>query len=326
LKFIKSSRKAKEGKVKSAADKANKPTEETAEESCGTTSEKSEHTSVNDIMFGLLCPLWQKRARSNKKSKLVFHFNTFCRPIVEVFYYCKGALQQSKTFSLEEGQLSGGALADTEALAEAIRKNFTCERCESVLLVSSDKCFKHTLSYPKINPVKAFSLYRRDIKFSFPDSENRYKAFINAYSHRLGYIYVTQFIPLNIIVSFQKLARLLGSKLVSVDMYTDYLFRAIKSCVSGDCAYVFAKEGRGLVLNSYGGNLTAFEEFPYGDARDVVNNYLLTVSKHEFEYEKAEVSTVLVNSSLSGELEEYFGQIKNFALDLSAYPGGGARI
>lgn len=286
---------------------------------------KSWRKSVWDKLFGCLCPPVNKRAQISKKSGLVFHFNAFGQPFVEVSYYEKGALIKSKTFDISSVR-PDGAPEDTDSLAEAIRAEFDCKNRKSVLLVSSDRCFTHVLSYPKINPVKVFSLYRRDIKFSFPERRSRSKCIVSGYSHPLGYILLTRFIPLSVIESFQKLSQSLGSRLVRVDTYADYLYRCLKCAVREDFAYVYAEGGRGLVLNVCGGSLTAFGEFTYEDVKDVVINYLLTVSKHEFEYEKAEISNVLLSGSLSGELKEYFGEVRFFNPDLSVYRKGGVRV
>ncbi len=235
----------------------------------------------------------KSKIKIDKKRKTVFLYSNIANPFLKIYKYNNSKLEQMIKINLADYQVENGIIVNIEKLAEVI-KNENIVVTDIDLVLQINESFKNVISLPKMSSSRANNIYHKNLKEDFDSVKDKYLTFNSIYKHALGYAYYTFFIPNNIINSFKKLALLLNYKISSVNLFGNLLLGLASLEVKGDFAGVYVKDKVCTIFNSFAGNLTTICDFYVNDASDIIDKYLLMVSKHEFELEKKTTTTVLI--------------------------------
>lgn len=188
---------------------------------------------------------------------------------------------------LEDYLIENGVIKNPDAIAERIKSEFDINKFPPLTVyLRCAECFKTYLSLPLINKYQALILYKKDVKEN--GSDERYSTVYNHYKHKLGYIYNTYYMPLNIISSFKIIAKLLGTRLKKYVPFGYYLVDSLGSY--GDYAAFYLRRGSATMIICVGGALVSAYDFPYENETDIMRQFLLVMSKHEFEFEHTPIA------------------------------------
>lgn len=255
------------------------------------------------------------------KLKLVIHYSNIVNPFLNVSFYSKGKLQSQKKYLLNDYQIEDGKILNIEAISNLIKSDFNVS-APIVLLLSSNDIFKNVVSLPKISKGKADKLYLKELKETFPNYKADYDLITNNYKHDLGYIYNTYFVSHKVIEDFKLLATLLNTKIINVDIFGNYIYKKIKNSYDGSYSVIYKEDDYCLLLNVYNNQLTTIYNFNSNNVEEIINQYLLIVSKHEFNFEKKSIKTLLVSDSIYFDVKDKLKvDVKPLELDLNNYTG-----
>lgn len=255
------------------------------------------------------------------KLKLVIHYSDIVNPFLNVSFYNKGKLELQKKYLLKDYQVEDGKLLNIEAISKVIKNDFNYS-APIVLLLSSNDIFKNVVSLPKISKSKADKLYLKELKETFNDYKNHYDLISNNYKHDLGYIYNTYFISHRVIEDFKLLAKLLNTKIINVDIFGNYIFNKIRNSYDGSYSVIYKEDDYCLLLNIYNNQLTTIYNFNSNNVDEIINQYLLIVSKHEFNFEKKSIQTIFVSDNIYFDVKDKLSlDVKPLRLDFSNYTG-----
>lgn len=235
----------------------------------------------------------KRNIKIDKKRKTVFLYSNVGTPFLKIFKYNNSKLEMMTKINLADYQVENGIIVNIEKLAEAI-KNENIVVTDIDLVLQINESFKNVISLPKMPSSRANSLYHKNLKEDFNNIKDRYVTFNSSYKHALGYAFYTFFIPNDIINSFKKLAILLNYRISSVNLFGNLLLGLANLELKGDFAGIYVKDKVCTIFNSFSGKLTTICDFALNDASDIIDKYLLMVSKHEFELEKRNTTTVLL--------------------------------
>ena len=239
---------------------------------------------------------FKTNSKVSTNGKMTIHYSDYPNvSFIEVKSYLHGKLQKSECYKLEHFQFENGVLKNFSAIASMISNDFD-EIYPISFLISSKRIFKNTISLPKINHTKALGIYQREIKEAFPDYKAEYKAYRFTTKHKLGYIFYTVFVPLDIILVLEKIVKLLNSKCYAVTPFACYIKESLNSY--NNYAAIYVKNGLCTMFSSSANSIYGFEEFEYaGDMDDLCVKFSTYAGKHELELAKAKIENVIVNDS-----------------------------
>ena len=201
---------------------------------------------------------------------------------------------------LEDYMLSDGVLQNVEDLSKAIKAEMNIEKMPAFeLVIRAEGQFKTIVSLPTMSQSQSLSLYFKEMR-----ERAKFEKFINVYNvhkHTLGYIYSTYFIPENVVKSMKILAKLLGSRVTTVSPYGFYLHKVLNTKRS--FVHFHIRNGLCTMLLISEGELISTYDFTLDTAEDVERQFLLVMSKHEFEFEHKAITHYAIDSDVEMELD-----------------------
>ncbi len=235
-----------------------------------------------------------KTDRLLTRNRLVIHYNNIANPFMTLYLYKNDKLVINETYMFDEHEIINGLPVNINKVADIIREYVT--KIDNIqLAISSDDTFKTTISLPKISKRKAKKLYKEEAKNNNGDFKDSYMPFYEYYTHSLGYIFYTYFIPVNIVNTFVKIAALLKTKLTKVDLFSHFLFNNIYSKINDDFILHYNEFGISTFVLSYNHSFSAGISFRTNENKMNLY-YVSSIVKHSFELEKKEINTIFSNN------------------------------
>lgn len=183
---------------------------------------------------------------------------------------------------LDDYLLENGVIKNIDSIADKIKEKVTFKKkLPVVLLLRCEETYKTILSLPMMNKYKARSLYRKEQKAK--KNNNSYVKKSNYFQHSLGYIFNTYYMPKDVINSFKKLAKMLGTRIISVEPFGFYLKKLLPY---ENYVYFYIRRKVCTLFLVVNKELVSVYDFEFKTKKDIVNQFLLVMSKHEFEFER----------------------------------------
>ncbi len=184
------------------------------------------------------------------------------------------------TISLEDYELKDGVIENIASLSQRIREGLKLEKNASITLVLiCEEIYKTVYTLPNMNFIQAKLLYQKEMKTK---SDSAYDNVSFSYRHKLGYVFNTYYIPKSTIFYFKKLAKLLGARLTEVKPFALFLKSRLTPHKEPNAYFYIRNKVCTMLLMDNKSLIDAFD-FEYSDEKDIVNNFLLVLTKHEFE-------------------------------------------
>ncbi len=181
---------------------------------------------------------------------------------------------------LDDYLIEDGIPKNLEAIADRIRYEIGDRRIPPItLLLRCEETYKSIFTLPSMNSLKAGALFAKEQKADKVNS--KYVTASNVFHHSLGYIFNTYYLPKHAIDAFKKLAKLLGTKICSVEPFGFHLKKTLN--YSGTYAYFYVCKKVCTLLLVVNKSLVSVYDFAFESERDLISQFLLVISKHEFE-------------------------------------------
>ena len=201
---------------------------------------------------------------------------------------------------LEDYMLNDGVLQNVEDMAKSIKAEMNIEKMPPFeLILHTTGQFKTIVSLPTMSPSQACSLYYKEAREH--GKFEKYVSTYNMYKHSLGYIFSTYYMSEPVVKSLKILAKLLGSRVTTVTPYGFYLHKALNTKESFVYFHIRNKVCNMLLISE--GELISTYDFTFEDRADVERQFLLVMSKHEFEFEHREITHYVIDSDSDMTLE-----------------------
>ncbi len=263
-----------------------------------------------------------KIQKSKEIHKTLVHYNTINKPFVAVYYYVNNELIKSNKLELMDYELDGLVPSGYNRVASFIMEN-SDDYSNFELIVSSDKVFKTTNAYPKMNKFKLIQLYNQEINQSVPNYKDKYTTSLSIYNGVSGSIYYTYFIPIEILYFFNKIAKAIKSRCSGIELYSHFLFKSVSEVIKDDFVLHYANDVFSTVMLSYNGVFTTYYN-ALNDEKEIMTKYVSYISKHLLELEKKDTSNFYSNKK---ELVKFMGEdVKNIEIDFTKYRFNGVKL
>ncbi len=194
---------------------------------------------------------------------------------------------------LDDYIMEDGVPKNLEALADRIKYEVGDKKIPPItLLLRCQETYKSISTFPPMGYLKANALFIKEQKAARVNPN--YVIVSNVFHHTLGYIYNIYFMPKRVIDAFKKLAKLLDTR---IQVAEPFGFRYNQSNnYNGTYAnfYICRKVCTlTLVANK---TLVSVYDFEFEDKRDIISQFLLVISKHEFELAHKKIQRIHVES------------------------------
>lgn len=187
---------------------------------------------------------------------------------------------------LDDYLIEDGVLKNMEAIADRVSHELNLQKFPPiVLLLRCEETHTSMLSLPTMPIWKAKQLFAKEQRIKKPSAE--YACKTNFYHHSLGYVFNTYYMPQRVIDAFKKLAKILGTKLLLTEPFGFYLQKQLS--LHGNYVYFFLRHKVCTMLLVVNREIVCVYDFAYETEEDVVRQFLLVISKHEFEYERKQI-------------------------------------
>lgn len=263
-----------------------------------------------------------KIQKSKELHKTLVHYNTINKPFVEVYYYVNNELVKHNRLELMDYEIDGLVPSGYNRVASFITEN-SDDYSNFELVVSSDRIFKTTNAYPKMNKFKMLQLYSQEINQSVPGYKDKYSTSISVYNGEQSSIYYTYFIPIEIIQYFNKIAKSIKSRCAGVEIYSHFIFKSVSEHIKDDFVLHYSNDVFSSVILSYNGVFTTYFN-AINDEQEIMTKYVSYISKHLLELEKKDTSNFYSNNK---ELVKFMGEdVKDIEIDFTKYHFNGVKL
>lgn len=151
-------------------------------------------------------------------------------------------------------------------------------RCEGV--------FRNSITIPVKNSWQAKMLYNKELKAR--TNKDQYYTENNILKLNVGYTFNTYYIPRKIVDDFLNIAKKLGSDIEVAKPYGMYLAETFD--YEGNYVYFHIKRGVCTMILVSDKHLLTTVDFKFRDKRDILNKFLIFISKYEFEAGKQKIT------------------------------------
>ena len=194
---------------------------------------------------------------------------------------------------LDDYVMEDGVPKNLEALADRIKYEVGDKKIPPItLLLRCEETYKSICTLPPMGSLKANALFAKEQKAARVNPN--YVIATNFFHHTLGYIYNIYFMPKRVIDAFKKLAKLLNTKIKVAEPFGFHYNQSINS--NGTYAnFYICKRVCTLTLVANKTLVSAYD-FAFENERDIISQFLLVISKHEFELAHKKIQQVYVES------------------------------
>lgn len=225
------------------------------------------------------------------QNQCIFEYCNFGKGYLRIFFPEKKNITSKEIMiDLEDYSMVNGVVTSIDPLVDRIK--FELQKLDLVfmptilLLLRCEETYKTTMPIPMKSAWQAKMLYNKEMKARA--NKDEFYTVNNFYKREVGYTFNTYYMDKDIVESFLKIAKQLGTEVGEVMPYGMYL------CDSLDYTsnYVFFHIRRKvctMILVSEKDLITSYD-FAFDDAEEVLVNFLLVASKHEFEMAKRKIT------------------------------------
>ena len=194
---------------------------------------------------------------------------------------------------LDDYIMEDGVPKNLEALADRIKYEVGDKKIPPItLLLRCEETYKSICTLPPMGSLKANALFAKEQKAARVNPN--YVIATNFFHHTLGYIYNIYFMPKRVIDAFKKLAKLLNTKIKVAEPFGFHYNQSING--NGTYAnFYICKRVCTLTLVANKTLVSAYD-FAFENERDIISQFLLVISKHEFELAHKKIQQVYVES------------------------------
>lgn len=194
---------------------------------------------------------------------------------------------------LDDYIMEDGVPKNLEALADRIKYEVGDKKIPPItLLLRCEETYKSIVTLPPMGSLKANTLFAKEQKTARINPN--YVTATNFFQHTLGYIYNIYFMPKRVIDAFKKLAKLLGTKIRVTEPFGLHYNQSIN--YSGTYAnFYICKKVCTLTLVANKTPVSVYD-FEFENERDIISQFLLVISKHEFELSHKKIQCFHVES------------------------------
>ena len=219
------------------------------------------------------------------------------------------------TIELDDYLLENGVIKNIDSIADKIKEKINfIKKLPVVLLLRCEETYKTILSLPMMNKYKAKSLYRKEQKAK--KNNNSYVKKSNYFQHSLGYIFNTYYMPKDVINSFKKLAKMLGTRIISVEPFGFYLKKMLPY---ENYVYFYIRRKVCTLFLVVNKELVSVYDFEFKTKKDIINQFLLVMSKHEFEFERKLIQYYGIDSDEKITLDLGLEKLEDKKINEEAY-------
>lgn len=191
---------------------------------------------------------------------------------------------------LDDYSINSGMVVEINKLSERIKTEMINIGLNSIpkieLRLRCNEIYRTVFTVPVKNYINAYYLYKKEIKNKV--NKEIYKTVFNSYRYGIGYIFNTYYIPINIVDSFNKIAREIGTMINSVKPFGMYLFDSLQ--YKENYVYFYIINKTCTMILSFDKNLITSYDFEFDDEKNLLTKFLLVASKHEFEFERKPIT------------------------------------
>ncbi len=194
---------------------------------------------------------------------------------------------------LDDYIMEDGVPKNLEALADRIKYEVGDKKIPPVtLLLRCEETYKSICTLPPMGSLKANALFAKEQKAA--KANPNYVISTNVFHHALGYIYSIYFMPKRVIDSFKKLAKLLDTQIKTAEPF-GFRYNTNLDCGGTYANFYICKKVCTLTLIA-NKTLVSVYDFAFENERDIITNFLLVISKHEFELAHKKIQRFYVES------------------------------
>ena len=205
----------------------------------------------------------------------------------------KKSTTRNLMIELDDYLMENGIPKNMEAIADRIKHEVGSQKIPPItLLLRCEETYKSVFTLPTMNRLKANAMYAKEQKASKVNPN--YVTASNVFQHSLGYIFNTYFMPKHVFDAFKKLAKLLGTKIRVVQPFGFQLKKTLNYGGTYAYFYIFNKVCTMLLVANK--SLVSVYDFPFESEKDIVSQFLLVISKHEFEFAHKKIQRFHVDS------------------------------
>ena len=200
---------------------------------------------------------------------------------------------KSFMIELDDYIMEDGVPKNIEALADCIRFEVGDAALPPIiLLLRCEETYKSISTLPPMNSFKANTLLAKEQKAARVNPN--YVITANVFHHTLGYIHNIYFMPKRVIDAFKKLAKLLNTRIKVAEPF-GFSYNQSTSDNGTYANFYICKKVCTLTLVANKTLITAYD-FEFENERDIISQFLLVVSKHEFELAHKKIQRYHVES------------------------------
>lgn len=242
-----------------------------------------------------------------KAACCVFEYCNFGRGYLKVSLLAQnGEVQREVEIALEEHSDKAGARISPAAVADRIAHELNLKKIPEIrLALRCQECFKSMLSLPKMPKFRADALLKKEQK---ERPHPKYIAFTDLYRYDEGFLYSTYYLPAEVIDFFKNVAKRLGSRKVDFMPYGFYLLENL----SYEGSYVYFRIRRKVctMLLVADGELVNTYDFEFESEQDILNRFLLVMSKYEFNFGKKPITRYAMDSDVAMSFGSELGLLR----------------
>ena len=225
------------------------------------------------------------------QNQCIFEYCNFGNGYLRLYFPGKkNTPAKEMMIDLEDYSVVNGVIENVEPLVEKIKSDMKDLGINSIsaplLLLRCAETYKKILFLPVKSAWQAKNLYTKEMKMD-PDKDNYYTV-NNAYKAGAGYIFNTYYMAQNVVEFFIKMAKMLGTDISEVQPYGMYLAETLE--YNSNYVYFHIRNRVCTMILVCNQEFITTYDFEFESSRDIVQKFLLVVSKHEYEYAKQNIT------------------------------------
>lgn len=225
------------------------------------------------------------------QNQCIFEYCNFGKGYLRLYFPARKNVPAKETIiELEDYSVVEGVIGNIEPLVDRIKfemNNLDISSISSpLLLLRCVKTYRNSIMIPVKSSWQAKSLYNKEMKAK--GNKDLFYTTNNSYKSGAGYIFNTYYMEKDIVESFIKIAKGLGTDISEVQPYGMYLAQSLEY----NNNYVFFHIRRKVctMILVYEDELITSYDFEFESPQDIMTKFLLVASKHEFELEKKPIT------------------------------------
>ena len=225
------------------------------------------------------------------QNQCIFEYCNFGKGYLRIFFpEKKNTTSKEIMIDLEDYSMVNGVITSIDPLVDRIK--FELQKLDLVfmptilLLLRCEETYRTSMFIPMKSSWQAKMLYNKEMK-SRPNKDDYYTV-NNSYRRDIGYTFNTFFMEKDIVESFLKIAKQLGTEVGEVMPYGMYLCDSLDYNTNFVFFHIRRKVCTMILVSDH--DLITSYDFAFDETEEVLVNFLLVASKHEFELSKRKIT------------------------------------